>query len=73
MMADFPWYIVTYTSGRISKCYNWFQAYNELATPGAAGNIQHYGNILVRKTGNGRWEWPSKPSSEPGFDLDVEV
>lgn len=65
-------YIVTYNGGRISKCGNWFQAYNELATPGAAGSIKHHGIVLVTKSLAGKWEWFLHRSQEPGFDLDVE-
>ncbi len=69
---DFPWYFVTHIDGRISKCYNWFQAYNELAVPGSAGSITHYGVVIVRRQPDGEWEWSTQPNSERGFDLDVE-
>lgn len=74
-MSDDPdfWYIVTFADGRISKCHNWFQAYNELATPGAAGSIKHHGHVIVsRATPGGKWEWAAR-IFEPGFDIDVEV
>lgn len=66
------WYIVTHTNGRISKCHNWFQAYNELSMPGASGSIKHRGYVLLRRDPNGVKHWPDSPNLEPGFDLDVE-
>lgn len=75
MTVDDPdfWYIVTYADGRISKCYNWFQAYNELANPGASGSIKHYGYVIVSRTPAGKWEWSTQPNRERGFDLEVET
>lgn len=66
------WHIVTFDDGRISKCYTWFQAYNELAVPGKSGSIKYRGVVVVRKSLGGRWEWSTQSSREPGFDLDVE-
>ena len=65
------WYIVTLGDGRTLECYNWFEAYNELAAPDATGSIEHLNIVLARKDSDGNWEW-SKFSREPGFDLDVE-
>ena len=71
MTDDFNWHVVTLGDGRVLRCYNWFQAYNELAAPGVWGSIEYLGIVVVRKDPDAKWEW-SKFSPEPGFDLDVE-
>jgi hypothetical protein len=72
-VSDDPdfWYTVSHSSGRISKCYNWFQAYNELAEPGAVGTIKHHGHVIASRHTDGKWMWAAR-FWEPGLDVEVE-